>query len=77
MDRRAFPPSRRRGREGLDSTPRGPSRRDKYVDGLQNALFAGAGLAVVAAVAAGVLIGRRGAAHELVLAGEGEFADAD
>ena len=31
----------------------------KYVDGLHNALFAGAGLAAVAAVAAAVLIGRR------------------
>ena len=38
----------------------------EYVDGLHHALFAGAGLAAVAAVAAGVLIGRKGAQHELV-----------
>jgi predicted MFS family arabinose efflux permease len=38
----------------------------EYVDGLQNALFAGAGLATVAAVAAAVLIGRRTAEHQAV-----------
>jgi EmrB/QacA subfamily drug resistance transporter len=38
----------------------------KYVDGLHNALFAGAGLAAVAAVAAAVLIGRRSVEHEAV-----------
>jgi EmrB/QacA subfamily drug resistance transporter len=39
---------------------------EKYVDGMQNALFAGAGLAGVAAVAAGILIGRTSAHHEVV-----------
>jgi EmrB/QacA subfamily drug resistance transporter len=39
---------------------------EKYVDGLHNALFAGAGLAAVAAVAAGVLIGRRAVQHAAV-----------
>jgi EmrB/QacA subfamily drug resistance transporter len=39
---------------------------EKYVDGMQNALFAGAGLAAVAAVAAGILIGRTSAEHEVV-----------
>ena len=38
----------------------------KYVDGLHNALFAGAGLAAVAAVAAAVLI--RGEAHQPAMA---------
>jgi hypothetical protein len=38
----------------------------KYVDGLQNALLAGAGLAAVAAVAAGVLIGRSSVQHDAV-----------
>jgi EmrB/QacA subfamily drug resistance transporter len=37
----------------------------KYVDGLHNALFAGAGLAAVAAVAAAILI--RGDAHEFAM----------
>jgi EmrB/QacA subfamily drug resistance transporter len=46
----------------------------KYVDGLQNALFAGAGLAAVAAVAAAVLIGRESAQRDVVsLPSEGEI----
>jgi EmrB/QacA subfamily drug resistance transporter len=44
----------------------GGGSREKYVDGLHNALFAGAGLAAVAAVAAGVLIGRRAVQHAAV-----------
>jgi predicted MFS family arabinose efflux permease len=44
----------------------GEGSPQEYVDGLQNALFAGAGLATVAAVAAAVLIGRRTAEHQAV-----------
>lgn len=49
----------------------------EYVDGLQNALWAGAGLAAIAAVAAGVLIGRGATQHEVVeLPGREPLAEA-
>jgi EmrB/QacA subfamily drug resistance transporter len=44
----------------------GGGQSAKYVDGLQNALWAGAALAGVAAVAAGFLIGRSEIKHEVV-----------